>query len=200
MNLIGPSLVRDLLDLLIALEGDEGIHVVVFASADEEFFIPHVDLTRVAEYSKKPRVPAASRTARWAASSGSSATHDESQSLRSRDSPAAWEANLPRVRHAIRISRTRDLRSGRSRFRRIARRCDFDARSFAVRANRVTDLQGSIVLTAGVAATRAAIVTAPYRSVRKIEDPRKFLQRQLDVRLSEDSSMLYEPGETSSFG
>jgi enoyl-CoA hydratase/carnithine racemase len=53
MNLIGRSLVRDLLDLLIALEQDEGIAVVVFTSADEEFFIPHVDLTQVAEYSKE---------------------------------------------------------------------------------------------------------------------------------------------------
>jgi enoyl-CoA hydratase/carnithine racemase len=53
MNLIGPEMVRDLLDLLIALESDEDVRVVVFASADEEFFLPHVDIARVAEYTKE---------------------------------------------------------------------------------------------------------------------------------------------------
>jgi enoyl-CoA hydratase/carnithine racemase len=50
MNLIGPELVRDLVDLLTALRLDEDIRVLVLESADPEYFVPHVDLTRVAEY------------------------------------------------------------------------------------------------------------------------------------------------------
>jgi enoyl-CoA hydratase/carnithine racemase len=50
MNLIGPELVRDLVTLVGELESDEGIRVVVLESADPEYFVPHVDLTKVAEY------------------------------------------------------------------------------------------------------------------------------------------------------
>ncbi len=50
MNLIGPQLVRDLVGLLSALETDPEIRVMVLQSADPEFFVPHVDLTKVAEY------------------------------------------------------------------------------------------------------------------------------------------------------
>ncbi|MEX3945647.1 enoyl-CoA hydratase/isomerase family protein [Paraburkholderia sp. BR10937] len=50
MNLIDPSLVRDLVDMLEELEHDKNIGVVVFSSSDPEFFIPHVDITRVPEY------------------------------------------------------------------------------------------------------------------------------------------------------
>lgn len=51
MNLIGPELVRDLVSLVRALESDEDtIRVVVLESADPEYFVPHVDLTKVAEY------------------------------------------------------------------------------------------------------------------------------------------------------
>ena len=50
MNLIGPELVRDLVTLLSELESDEDIRVMVLESADPEYFVPHVDLTRVAEY------------------------------------------------------------------------------------------------------------------------------------------------------
>jgi enoyl-CoA hydratase/carnithine racemase len=53
VNLIGPALVRDLVDLLNTLEHDEDVRVVVFASADEEFFLPHVDIVQVAEYTKE---------------------------------------------------------------------------------------------------------------------------------------------------
>jgi hypothetical protein len=38
INLIGPELVRDLIDLMDRLEQDKDVRVVVFASADEEFF------------------------------------------------------------------------------------------------------------------------------------------------------------------
>jgi enoyl-CoA hydratase/carnithine racemase len=50
MNLIGPELVRDLVTLLSDLESDGDIRVMVLESADPEYFVPHVDLTKVAEY------------------------------------------------------------------------------------------------------------------------------------------------------
>jgi enoyl-CoA hydratase/carnithine racemase len=50
MNLLGPELVRDLVSLIRRAEADDAIKVLVFTSADPEYFISHVDLTRVAEY------------------------------------------------------------------------------------------------------------------------------------------------------
>src|SRR5689334_19721426 len=50
MNLIGPELVRDFVALLSELAADEGVRVMVLESADPEYFVPHVDLTKVAEY------------------------------------------------------------------------------------------------------------------------------------------------------
>src|ERR1700760_835787 len=50
MNLIGPELVRDLVNLLGELESGQQTRVVVLESADPEYFVPHVDLTKVAEY------------------------------------------------------------------------------------------------------------------------------------------------------
>jgi enoyl-CoA hydratase/carnithine racemase len=50
MNLIGPELVRDLVSLFGELESGQGTRVVVLESADPEYFVPHVDLTKVAEY------------------------------------------------------------------------------------------------------------------------------------------------------
>lgn len=50
MNLIGPELVRDLVTLLSELESDDDIRVMVLESADPEYFVAHVDLTKVAEY------------------------------------------------------------------------------------------------------------------------------------------------------
>jgi enoyl-CoA hydratase/carnithine racemase len=50
MNLLGPELVRDLVALIQSAEADDSIKVVVFKSADPEYFISHVDLNRVAEY------------------------------------------------------------------------------------------------------------------------------------------------------
>ena len=50
MNLVGPELVRDLVGLLGALESGQEARVVVLESADPDYFVPHVDLTRVAEY------------------------------------------------------------------------------------------------------------------------------------------------------
>jgi enoyl-CoA hydratase/carnithine racemase len=50
MNLLGPELVRDLVSLIQFAEAEEAVKVVVFKSADPDYFISHVDLTRVAEY------------------------------------------------------------------------------------------------------------------------------------------------------
>ncbi|WP_200215440.1 enoyl-CoA hydratase/isomerase family protein [Micromonospora coerulea] len=51
INMIGPELVRDLVTLLGQLSRTTEVRVVVFDSADPDFFISHVDLTKVAEYS-----------------------------------------------------------------------------------------------------------------------------------------------------
>ncbi len=50
MNLLGPELVRDLVSLIRESETDSGIKVLVFKSADPDFFISHVDVTQIKEY------------------------------------------------------------------------------------------------------------------------------------------------------
>jgi enoyl-CoA hydratase/carnithine racemase len=50
MNLLGPELVRDLVSLIQRAEADAAVQVLVFTSADPDYFISHVDLTRVTEY------------------------------------------------------------------------------------------------------------------------------------------------------
>src|ERR1700747_2436475 len=50
MNLLGPELVRDLVALIQRAEADETIQVLVFKSADPDYFISHVDVTRIKEY------------------------------------------------------------------------------------------------------------------------------------------------------
>jgi enoyl-CoA hydratase/carnithine racemase len=50
MNLLGPELVRDLVSLIQSAELDDDVQVLVFRSADPDYFISHVDLTQVAEY------------------------------------------------------------------------------------------------------------------------------------------------------
>ena len=50
MNLLGPELVRDLVSLIRVGEADESLKVVVFRSGDPDYFISHVDITRIAEY------------------------------------------------------------------------------------------------------------------------------------------------------
>ena len=46
MNLVGPALVRDLVSLIRQAEADDTIKVLVFKSADPDYFISHVDVTR----------------------------------------------------------------------------------------------------------------------------------------------------------
>jgi enoyl-CoA hydratase/carnithine racemase len=50
MNLLGPELVRDLVSLIAQAEADDACRVLVFSSGDPEYFISHVDVTRIAEY------------------------------------------------------------------------------------------------------------------------------------------------------
>ena len=50
MNLLGPELVRDLVSFITQTEADHGIRVVVFRSADPDYFISHVDVTRINAY------------------------------------------------------------------------------------------------------------------------------------------------------
>jgi enoyl-CoA hydratase/carnithine racemase len=50
MNLLGPELVRDLVSLIQHAEAEDAVRVLVFKSADPDYFISHVDLTRVTEY------------------------------------------------------------------------------------------------------------------------------------------------------
>jgi enoyl-CoA hydratase/carnithine racemase len=50
MNLIGPELVHDLVMLIGALGSGQETRVMVLESADPDYFIPHVDLTKVDQY------------------------------------------------------------------------------------------------------------------------------------------------------
>jgi enoyl-CoA hydratase/carnithine racemase len=50
MNLLGPELVRDLVSVIQHAEADATVQVLVFKSADPDYFISHVDVTRIKEY------------------------------------------------------------------------------------------------------------------------------------------------------
>jgi enoyl-CoA hydratase/carnithine racemase len=50
MNLLGPELVRDLVSLIRRAEAGDAVQVLVFKSADPDYFISHVDVTRINEY------------------------------------------------------------------------------------------------------------------------------------------------------
>jgi enoyl-CoA hydratase/carnithine racemase len=49
MNLLGPELVRDLVSLIQQAEANETVKVLAFKSADPDYFISHVDVTRIKE-------------------------------------------------------------------------------------------------------------------------------------------------------
>jgi enoyl-CoA hydratase/carnithine racemase len=53
MNLLGTELVRDLVSLIQHAEADDALQVLVFRSADPDYFISHVDVTRIGEYRKE---------------------------------------------------------------------------------------------------------------------------------------------------
>jgi enoyl-CoA hydratase/carnithine racemase len=50
MNLLGPEMVRDLVSLIRQAEPDSVIKVLVFRSADPDYFISHVDVTKIKAY------------------------------------------------------------------------------------------------------------------------------------------------------
>lgn len=50
MNLIDEKFVRDLITLLDETQKDDKCRVIVFRSSDPDFFIPHVDMNKIAEY------------------------------------------------------------------------------------------------------------------------------------------------------
>ena len=50
MNLMGAELVRDLVSLIQQAEADETVQVLVFKSANPDYFISHVDVTKISEY------------------------------------------------------------------------------------------------------------------------------------------------------
>jgi hypothetical protein len=47
MNLLGPELVRDLVSLIQRAEADNAVKVLVFKSADPDYFISHFDVTKI---------------------------------------------------------------------------------------------------------------------------------------------------------
>src|SRR5215831_17192178 len=49
MNLQGPELIRDFVSLIQQAEPDRTVKVLVFRSADPDYFISHVDVTRIKE-------------------------------------------------------------------------------------------------------------------------------------------------------
>ena len=55
MNLLGPELVRDLVSLIQRAEADAAVQVLVFTSADPDYFISHVDVTRIRSTGRRRR-------------------------------------------------------------------------------------------------------------------------------------------------
>ena len=53
MNLLNVALVRDLVAFIQQAEADEALRVLIFKSADPDYFIAHVDVTRIAEYRRE---------------------------------------------------------------------------------------------------------------------------------------------------
>src|SRR5260370_10708015 len=49
MNVEGPELIRDLVLLIKQAEADDTVQVLVFKGADPDYFISHVDVTRIKE-------------------------------------------------------------------------------------------------------------------------------------------------------
>jgi enoyl-CoA hydratase/carnithine racemase len=50
MNLLGPELLRDLVSHIQRAEADKSVQVLVFKSADPDYFISHVDVMKTKEY------------------------------------------------------------------------------------------------------------------------------------------------------
>ena len=63
VNVIGPEMMRDLKDLLTELESNDTVNVVVFDSADPDFFLAHYDLA--ADPTAAEALPSATGYAAW---------------------------------------------------------------------------------------------------------------------------------------
>jgi enoyl-CoA hydratase/carnithine racemase len=63
VNVIGPDMMRDLQDLLTELESNDTVNVVVFTSADPDFFLAHYDLA--ADPAVAEALPSATGYAAW---------------------------------------------------------------------------------------------------------------------------------------
>lgn len=55
INMVDPDTVYELLELMDQIESDPELKVVVFDSADPDFFISHYDMTRAGEKQKTPK-------------------------------------------------------------------------------------------------------------------------------------------------
>ncbi|WP_292988567.1 enoyl-CoA hydratase/isomerase family protein [Mycobacterium sp.] len=63
VNVIGTELIRDLKDLLTELESNDFVNVVLFDSADPEFFLAHYDLA--ADHAASEALPSPTGYAAW---------------------------------------------------------------------------------------------------------------------------------------
>jgi enoyl-CoA hydratase/carnithine racemase len=63
VNVIGTELIRDLKDLLTELESNDSVNVVLFDSADPEFFLAHYDLA--ADHAASEALPSPTGYAAW---------------------------------------------------------------------------------------------------------------------------------------
>jgi enoyl-CoA hydratase/carnithine racemase len=54
LNLFDPEIAKELTELITQLEKDEAVKVVVFDSANPEYFMAHIDLVRSGELDLEP--------------------------------------------------------------------------------------------------------------------------------------------------
>ena len=121
MNLLGPELVRDLVSLIQQAEADGALKVLVFKSADPDYFISHVDVTRIKEY----REEAAKLTGE--ASIGAAVSPSERKPPRHHRADRGSRTRRRQrvragVRHALCRTRVGDLRSAGTGVRCRSRR------------------------------------------------------------------------------
>lgn len=62
INLFGPEFSLELIDLIEALEGNKNLKVVVFESANPDFFIAHLDILKASEFPTGPGKTGLSRS------------------------------------------------------------------------------------------------------------------------------------------
>ncbi|TFV33740.1 hypothetical protein E4K10_39930 [Streptomyces sp. T1317-0309] len=114
LNLIDEKFVTDLIALLDETEADDSARVVVFRSADPDFFVPHVDIQRIPQYTAKAATSGGpddiSLGALYRRLSEARSRHDHG----SRRPCARRRRGVPlRVRHAVRLAGARRDRAAR---------------------------------------------------------------------------------------